>query len=71
MEMQEKHKLSQNKAIVVISSLIVLVLIYFGMSYYYRTHFSYNTTINGVYCGNKTISQANLLLKKQAESMNC
>lgn len=68
MEMQEKHKLSQNKAIVVISSLIVLVLIYFGMSYYYRTHFSYNTTINGVYCGNKTISQANLLLKKQAES---
>ncbi|NLG05645.1 MAG: L,D-transpeptidase family protein [Clostridia bacterium] len=66
--MLKEYKLSQNKVIVLISSVIVLILIYFGMSYYYRTHFSYNTTINGVYCGNKTVAQANNLLKEQAGS---
>jgi len=41
---------------------ILTTAIYFGLAWYYRDEFSYNTWINGVYCTGKSVSDVNFEL---------
>ena len=38
---------------------MMTISMYFGLAWYYRDEFSYNTWINGVYCTGKSVSQVN------------
>ena len=63
MEMQT-IKLSKPLKVSIISLFILLVL-YFGMSTYFSTHFYFGSVINGINASGKTVEQLNksILLK--------
>jgi hypothetical protein len=47
---------------------LLLFLCYFLLGFYYRTGFSLNTWINGVYCTGKTVEEVNQELLSQTEA---
>ncbi|MCH5342518.1 MAG: L,D-transpeptidase family protein [Acetatifactor sp.] len=68
--MRKTQKTALFKGIVVfIFILLLLVFIgYFLLAFYYRSGFSLNTWINGVYCTGKTVDEVNEELLLQAEA---
>lgn len=58
-----------NKIIIgIICSLIALVVIYFGMTMYFRNHFYFGTKINGISVSGKTLNEAETFMEKSLQN---
>ena len=68
--MRKKQKSTAGKVFVLgIFILLMLAFIsYFLLAYYYRSGFSVNTWINGIYCTGKTVEEVNEELRAQVEA---
>lgn len=62
------NKLLRNVLISVIGTILLLVGIYLGLSFYYKKVFPMNTWINGIYCTGKTVEEVNKELLQDAEA---
>ncbi|BBF43377.1 ErfK/YbiS/YcfS/YnhG family protein, putative [Lachnospiraceae bacterium KM106-2] len=60
-------KKTKNKSVFMILGIAIfaVLIIYFGMAFYYEGHFLPNTIINGVNCSNKTVDEADKLIAKK------
>lgn len=68
--MRKKQKTALFKGIVVLIFILLLLVFtsYFLLAFYYRSGFSLNTWINGVYCTGKTVEEVNEELLSQTEA---
>ncbi len=68
--MRKKEKTTVFKGFVIVVLLLLLLMFagYFLLALYYRSGFSLNTWINGVYCTGKTVEEVNEELLSQTEA---
>lgn len=68
--MRKKQKTALGKGFVVFMFILPLLVFagYFLLAFYYRSGFSLNTWINGVYCTGKTVEEVNEELLSQTEA---
>lgn len=63
---RKKKKIVQRRIVLsAMGSVLILIILYIGLSLYYNNHFYKNTEINGVNCSNKTVEAAKTLISSE------